>query len=327
MVLDLARGGELFDRICAKEHYSEREAKEAFAQLAEAVGHCHRHEVVHRDLKPENVLYADVEGMPNGEQIKLVDFGLATILAPDHKVHAIVGSPGYVAADVLRGKGYDHAADLWSLGVVLYAIHRVQSKRHVAFKMHADASSALPDSRAGHALRLPAVPRPHGPEQGHQPDDIEGAVRIPRAVVARHLGRRQNSSAAPARARPGAPAVGGGGLRGHVDAGRRDGVAPHPVVLGELAPLQAQAQVQIRGPRGRRGAALGLAVRRPGDADAGEHIPRRQSGVFLVRAVLEPAATGGRAPGHRSDVALRSGRRRTYARGLSGGGVRLVRGL
>mmetsp|Transcript_9455 Transcript_9455/g.28631 ORF Transcript_9455/g.28631 Transcript_9455/m.28631 type:complete len:288 (-) Transcript_9455:93-956(-) len=122
MVLDLARGGELFDRICAKEHYSEREAKEAFAQLAEAVGHCHRHEVVHRDLKPENVLYADVEGMPNGEQIKLVDFGLATILAPDHKVHAIVGSPGYVAADVLRGKGYDHAADLWSLGVVLYVM-------------------------------------------------------------------------------------------------------------------------------------------------------------------------------------------------------------
>ena len=93
------------------------------------------------------------------------------------QVHAIVGSPGYVAADVLRGKGYDHAADLWSLGVVLYAIHRVQSKRHVAFKMHADASSALPDSRTGHALRLPAVPRPHGPEQGHQPDDIEGAVR------------------------------------------------------------------------------------------------------------------------------------------------------
>ena len=41
--------------------------------------------MVHRDLKPENVLYADVEGMPNGEQIKLVDFGLATILAPDHK--------------------------------------------------------------------------------------------------------------------------------------------------------------------------------------------------------------------------------------------------
>ena len=53
MVLDLCRGGELFDRILAREHYSERQARIAFAQLCEAVGHCHRHEVVHRDVKPE----------------------------------------------------------------------------------------------------------------------------------------------------------------------------------------------------------------------------------------------------------------------------------
>jgi hypothetical protein len=72
MVLDLCRGGELFDRILAREHYSERQARIAFAQLCEAVGHCHRHEVVHRDVKPENALYADVAGAPQGELLKLV---------------------------------------------------------------------------------------------------------------------------------------------------------------------------------------------------------------------------------------------------------------
>ena len=60
MALELCRGGELFDRIVAKQHYSEREARKCFAQMVEAIGHCHAHEIVHRDLKPENLLYADV---------------------------------------------------------------------------------------------------------------------------------------------------------------------------------------------------------------------------------------------------------------------------
>ena len=78
MALELCKGGELFDRIVAKQHYSEREARKCFAQMVEAIGHCHAHEIVHRDLKPENLLYADVEGTPNGEVIKLADFGLAS---------------------------------------------------------------------------------------------------------------------------------------------------------------------------------------------------------------------------------------------------------
>lgn len=95
MVLELCKGGELFDRIVAKELYSEREARVSFAQMVEAVGHCHQHEVVHRDLKPENVLYADVEGSPNGELLKVADFGLATVLGPDQMLNVMVGTPSY----------------------------------------------------------------------------------------------------------------------------------------------------------------------------------------------------------------------------------------
>ena len=58
MVLELCKGGELFDRIVVKEHYSETEARFSFAQMVEAIGHCHTKGVVHRDLKPENLLHS-----------------------------------------------------------------------------------------------------------------------------------------------------------------------------------------------------------------------------------------------------------------------------
>ena len=94
LVMELCAGGELFDRIISKDHYSEREARLAFAQMVEAIGHCHAREVVHRDLKPENLLYADVEGAPNGSVVKLADFGLARTLEPGRHLSGFSGTPG-----------------------------------------------------------------------------------------------------------------------------------------------------------------------------------------------------------------------------------------
>ena len=101
MALELCRGGELFDRIVAKQHYSEREARKCFAQMVEAIGHCHAHEVVHRDLKPENLLYADKIGTKNAELLKLADFGLASLLSPEHHLSTACGTPGYVSPEIL----------------------------------------------------------------------------------------------------------------------------------------------------------------------------------------------------------------------------------
>ena len=120
MVLELCTGGELFDRIATLDHYSEKQAAHAFVQMNEAIGHCHEHGIVHRDLKPENLLYASPA--PD-ETLKLADFGFAAILNTEASLlRTCCGTPGYVAPEILKGKGYTAAVDMWSLGVILYVL-------------------------------------------------------------------------------------------------------------------------------------------------------------------------------------------------------------
>ncbi|KAK8682475.1 hypothetical protein V6N13_054862 [Hibiscus sabdariffa] len=108
LVMELCRGGELFDRIVAKGHYTERAAAKV----------CHRHGVVHRDLKPENFLLADEsEAAP----IKVIDFGLSIFYEPGERFSDIVGSPYYMAPEVLR-RNYGKEIDVWSTGVILYIL-------------------------------------------------------------------------------------------------------------------------------------------------------------------------------------------------------------
>ncbi|PPD78651.1 hypothetical protein GOBAR_DD24426 [Gossypium barbadense] len=81
LVMELCRGGELFDRILAKGHYSERAAATIIKTILEIVKVCHEHGVIHRDLKPENFLFADEsESAP----IKAIDFGLSIFYESEH---------------------------------------------------------------------------------------------------------------------------------------------------------------------------------------------------------------------------------------------------
>jgi calcium/calmodulin-dependent protein kinase I len=77
LVLELMTGGELFDRIVEKEHYSELEAAEIIRPLVDAVRYCHSMGIMHRDLKPENLLYQTKD---KHSIIKIADFGLARFL-------------------------------------------------------------------------------------------------------------------------------------------------------------------------------------------------------------------------------------------------------
>ncbi|KAK7380234.1 hypothetical protein VNO78_32739 [Psophocarpus tetragonolobus] len=118
LVMELCAGGELFHRLEKHGWFSESEARVLFRHLMQVVLYCHENGVVHRDLKPENILLAT---RSSSSPIKLADFGLATYIKPGQSLHGLVGSPFYIAPEVLAG-AYNQAADVWSAGVILYIL-------------------------------------------------------------------------------------------------------------------------------------------------------------------------------------------------------------
>ncbi|GJM88830.1 hypothetical protein PR202_ga05400 [Eleusine coracana subsp. coracana] len=115
LVMELCEGGELFDRIVARGHYTERAAAAVVRTIVEVVQLCHRHGVIHRDLKPENFLFANKK---ENSPLKAIDFGLSIFFKPGEKFSEIVGSPYYMAPEVLK-RNYGPEIDIWSAGVIL----------------------------------------------------------------------------------------------------------------------------------------------------------------------------------------------------------------
>ncbi|GBG79327.1 hypothetical protein CBR_g29477 [Chara braunii] len=118
LVMELAQGGELFDRIVARHHYTERAAAEMFRTIVHVVEICHSLGVMHRDLKPENFLLSSKR---EDADLKATDFGLSVFFKPGQKFTDIVGSAFYVAPEVLA-RNYGPEADIWSAGVILYIL-------------------------------------------------------------------------------------------------------------------------------------------------------------------------------------------------------------
>lgn len=118
LIMELCAGGELFDRIIAKGHYSEREAAKLFRQIVTVVYNCHSMGVMHRDLKPENFLLLSSD---DDSPLKATDFGLSVFFKSGEVFRDLVGSAYYVAPEVLR-RSYSAEADVWSAGVILYIL-------------------------------------------------------------------------------------------------------------------------------------------------------------------------------------------------------------
>jgi calcium/calmodulin-dependent protein kinase I len=116
LVMELMEGGELFDRIVEKESYSELEAAETIRPIIDSIRYCHQNGIIHRDLKPENLLY---ETTDQNSIIKISDFGLARFVQNELATTAC-GTPGYVAPEIVEGKGYGKEVDYWSIGIILY---------------------------------------------------------------------------------------------------------------------------------------------------------------------------------------------------------------
>uniref|UniRef100_UPI00398EE7E4 serine/threonine-protein kinase D3-like n=1 Tax=Pristiophorus japonicus TaxID=55135 RepID=UPI00398EE7E4 len=111
--------GDMLEMILSSENsrLPERLAKFLTTQILEALRHLHFKNIVHCDLKPENVLLASAEPFP---QVKLCDFGFARIIGEKSFRRSVVGTPAYLAPEVLRSKGYNRSLDMWSVGVIVY---------------------------------------------------------------------------------------------------------------------------------------------------------------------------------------------------------------
>ncbi|KAJ7335723.1 hypothetical protein JRQ81_013664 [Phrynocephalus forsythii] len=121
LVLEYAAGGEIFDQCVAEreEAFKEKEVKRLMRQILEGVSFLHRNNVVHLDLKPQNILLTDES--PLGE-IRIVDFGLSRVMMNSEELREIMGTPEYVAPEILSYDPVSTATDMWSIGVLAYVM-------------------------------------------------------------------------------------------------------------------------------------------------------------------------------------------------------------
>ncbi|XP_073720785.1 serine/threonine-protein kinase BRSK2 isoform X1 [Misgurnus anguillicaudatus] len=117
LVLEHVSGGELFDYLVKKGRLTPKEARKFFRQIISALDFCHSHSICHRDLKPENLL------LDEKNNIRVADFGMASLQVGDSLLETSCGSPHYACPEVIRGEKYDgRKADVWSCGVILFAL-------------------------------------------------------------------------------------------------------------------------------------------------------------------------------------------------------------
>jgi len=129
LVMEYLPGGDLMNMLIKKDIFSVEEARFYIAETILAVEYVHSLGYVHRDIKPDNILL-DKDG-----HIKLTDFGLCTSIVEEpalpieqisnkpkasRRIHSLVGTPDYIAPEVLGKKGYTAGVDWWSVGAILF---------------------------------------------------------------------------------------------------------------------------------------------------------------------------------------------------------------
>ncbi|XP_070784388.1 serine/threonine-protein kinase 17A [Enoplosus armatus] len=122
LVLEFAAGGEIFNQCVSDrddEAFSEEDVKRLMRQILEGVSFLHQNNVVHLDLKPQNILLTS--SSPLGD-IKVVDFGLSRMVCSHRELREIMGTPEYVAPEILNYEPISTATDMWSIGVLAYVM-------------------------------------------------------------------------------------------------------------------------------------------------------------------------------------------------------------
>lgn len=114
LLLEFIEGMELFDVIREIGLLSTFDCQFYTASIILALEYMHKNHIIYRDIKPENIMVTN-KGYP-----KIVDLGTAHKFKNDSRTATIIGTPHYMAPEVLSGKGYSYYVDLWSAGICLY---------------------------------------------------------------------------------------------------------------------------------------------------------------------------------------------------------------
>ena len=126
IISEFLSGGEL-DKKTQNRFLSEKEVSKIIYQILKALAYCHSLGVAHRDLKPENAMY---ENKDHDSALKLIDFGLSAIVDQKHICKDILGSPLYMAPEVVSRNPYNQKCDIWSCGIMMYTF----LSSHVPYK-------------------------------------------------------------------------------------------------------------------------------------------------------------------------------------------------
>ena len=116
IVMEYCKGKEVFQKIASEGKIEEKKVARVIFKVLNAIAYCHSKGITHRDIKPENILFETDEPYSD---IKIIDFGLSRKYSVDQKMHTILGTPYYIAPEVLKGN-YDEKCDIWSIGALTY---------------------------------------------------------------------------------------------------------------------------------------------------------------------------------------------------------------
>ena len=118
VVTELLTGGDLLEHIAPHKCFTEHNAAVIMKQILSGVAYCHSKNIVHRDIKPGNIMFETHE---ETSKLRIVDFATSDIYDPLKKMNEKIGSPYYIAPEVLKGS-YTEKCDIWSCGVILYVL-------------------------------------------------------------------------------------------------------------------------------------------------------------------------------------------------------------
>ena len=118
VVSELVRGGELFKRLTKLTSFTETQAADIIHQIMLGLNYMHLQSITHRDIKPENILL--VSDMVDNFDIKIADLGFAQQFDKETGLDLVLGTPLYMAPELIKHQKYSEKVDVWGLGIITY---------------------------------------------------------------------------------------------------------------------------------------------------------------------------------------------------------------